>query len=89
MLKFKIQLHQRTPNNILQLSKFFWDVRRTVEVFAKQYELHYQQKKIKKGDDEDLNAQFECITFHPHRYEDKAKLTPTMKNKWSYSWAKA
>jgi hypothetical protein len=57
----------------------------TVEVFAKHYELHYQQKKIKKGD-ETLIAQFGCITFHPNCYGDRAKLMPAVKNWWSSGW---
>jgi hypothetical protein len=49
----------------------------TAKVFAKYYELHYQQKKIKlEGSDITLNAQFGCITFHPSRYEGQVKLTP-------------
>jgi hypothetical protein len=68
---FEVQLHQLTPNTIIHLSKFIWEVsscggQPTAEVFAKYYELHYQQKKIKRGEsDEALSAQFGCITFHP------------------------
>jgi dimeric dUTPase (all-alpha-NTP-PPase superfamily) len=51
LMKFKVQIHQLTPNAIVQLSKFFWAVSRfggrpTTEVLAKRDELHYQQKKI-------------------------------------------
>jgi hypothetical protein len=93
MLKFKIMLHQLTPNAIVQLSKFFWAVvsfsdRPTAEVFAKYYELHYQQKKVKKGE-ETLNAQFGCITFHPNRYGDGAKFMPVVKNNSSAGWARS
>jgi hypothetical protein len=48
---FQVQLHQLIPNAIVQISKFIWVVpscrgRPTADVFAHQYELHYQNKKI-------------------------------------------
>jgi hypothetical protein len=93
LLKFQVQQHQLTSNMIVKLSKFFWDVmscggRPIVEVFVKHYELQYQQKKVKKSDDETLIAQFGCIMFDPNWYGDRAKLTPVMKNKWSSGWVK-
>jgi hypothetical protein len=62
-VKFQVQLHQLTLNMIVQLSKFFWAVtpcsgRPITEEFVKHYALHYQQKKVKKRDDETLSAQF-------------------------------
>jgi hypothetical protein len=47
MMKFRIQLHQLTPNIVVQFSKKFWVVAScggepTAEVFAKHYKLHYQ-----------------------------------------------
>jgi regulatory protein YycI of two-component signal transduction system YycFG len=51
---------------------------------VKRYELHYQKKKVKVGD-EVLSAQFGYITFHPNLYGDHVKLTPYVKNKWSAS----
>jgi hypothetical protein len=45
--KFHVQLHQLTPNAIVQISKFIWAVSSceghpTTEVFTKYYELYYQ-----------------------------------------------
>jgi hypothetical protein len=88
VLKFRVQLHQPAPNTVFQLSKFFWAVATYGGLFAKRYELQYQQKKVKVGN-EVLNAQFGCITFHPNRYRDQAKLTLAVKNKWSAGWTKA
>jgi hypothetical protein len=47
LLKFQVQIHQLTPNDILQLSKYIWAVASfegimLAEGFAKRYELHYQ-----------------------------------------------
>jgi hypothetical protein len=46
LLKFQVQLHQLTPNAIVQLSKYIWEVTRFGGIpsaggFAKRYELHY------------------------------------------------
>jgi hypothetical protein len=46
LLKFRVQLHQLTPNAIVQLSKYFWAVLSFGEEpsrdgFTKHYELHY------------------------------------------------
>jgi hypothetical protein len=43
--KFRVQLDQLMPNDIVQIRKFIWAVSScrghpTVEVFAKYYELH-------------------------------------------------
>jgi hypothetical protein len=51
LIKFQAQLHQLTPMAIAQLSKYFWAVgsfRGMPEgnAFAKQYEPHYQPKKV-------------------------------------------
>jgi hypothetical protein len=48
--KFRVQLHQLTPNAIVQIGKFIWVVascgdRPTTDVFAHHYQLHYQNKK--------------------------------------------
>jgi hypothetical protein len=45
--KFRFQLHQLTPNAIVQIRKFIWAISScgghlTVDVFAMHYELHYQ-----------------------------------------------
>jgi hypothetical protein len=51
LLKFRVQLHQLTPNAIVQLSKYFWVVASFEGVpfadgFIKRYELYYQPKKM-------------------------------------------
>jgi hypothetical protein len=82
------------PNTIVQIGKFIWTIsscggRPTANVFAMHYELHYQQKKVTLGGNVNtLAAQFRCITFHPSRYGGRAKLTPTVNNKWSTGWAR-
>jgi hypothetical protein len=79
---------------IVQIGKFVWAVssyggRSSADVFARHYELHYQQKKIRlKGNENTLAAQFRCITFHPSHYEGRVKLTPAMKHKWSSGWVR-
>jgi hypothetical protein len=55
--------------------------------FVKHYELHYQPKKVGAGGGEQYQ-QFDCINFHGRRGSE-AKLTPTIKNKWSAGWMKA
>jgi hypothetical protein len=87
-------MHQLMPNAIVQISKFIWAInsyggRLTADVFAQHYELHYQHKKIHlRGYQITLATQFGCITFHPSRYESRAKLTPVVKNKWTSGWAR-
>jgi hypothetical protein len=92
LLKFQAQLHQLTPNAIAQLSKYFWVVGSfggvsSSDVFVKQYELHYQPKRIetKKGP---LFVQYSCLNFHAKR-DGGSKLRITIKNKWSAGWMKA
>jgi hypothetical protein len=61
----------------VQIEKFVWAVSSceshpTVELFAKYYELHYQQKITLKGIKNKLAKNFGCITFHPNRYGNRA-----------------
>jgi hypothetical protein len=56
LVKFRVQLHQLTPNSFALFSKYFWAVMSFGEKpsgngFAKRYELHFQPKKV--GADED------------------------------------
>jgi hypothetical protein len=49
LLKFQVQLHQLTPNAIMQLSKYVWAAVRfggvpSADEFVKRYELHYQHQ---------------------------------------------
>jgi dimeric dUTPase (all-alpha-NTP-PPase superfamily) len=46
LLKYRVQLHQLTPNAVAQLSKYFWAVmsfsgKPSSDGFVKHYELHY------------------------------------------------
>jgi hypothetical protein len=86
LLKYQIQIHQLTPNAIVQLSKYIWVVTSFNDVpfvdgFAKRYELHYQPRKIDVGGAE-MQGQFGCINFHAKRRSHQAKLTVVVKNKW-------
>jgi hypothetical protein len=92
--KFRVHLHQLTPNVIVHISKFLWAISScrghpTTGVFMMYYELHYQQYKIKlRGSENKLAAQFGCITFHPSRFGGKVKLTSAVRNKWPSRWAR-
>jgi hypothetical protein len=49
--RFDVQIHQLTPNAVVALAKFVWAVtlyggQPSVEVFAKNYCLHWQKRKI-------------------------------------------
>jgi hypothetical protein len=68
LLKFQVQLHQLTPNAIVQLSKHCWAVTsfRVIpfpDGFVKRYELHYQPKRM-EIDGAIVHAQFGCLNFH-------------------------
>jgi hypothetical protein len=48
--KFEVQVHQLTPNAVVALAKYVWATtsyggQPSVEVFAKQYCLHWQKRK--------------------------------------------
>jgi hypothetical protein len=90
--KFWVQLHQLTPNTIIQIGKFIWVVTScrghpTADVFTHHYELHYQNKKVLlHGFETTFTAQFGCISFHPSRFGNRAKLALAMRNKWTIGW---
>jgi hypothetical protein len=90
--KFQVQLHQLTPNAIIQISKFIWAVTScgghpTADVFTHHYEQYYQNKKIHlEGYDTTFVAQFGCISFHSSRFGNRVRLTPAMRNKWMSGW---
>jgi hypothetical protein len=49
--RFEIQVHQLTPNSVVALAKYVWAAtsyggQPSVEVFAKNYCLHWQKRKI-------------------------------------------
>jgi hypothetical protein len=84
LLKYRVQLHQLTPNAIAQLCKYFWAVlsfggEPSSDGFAKRYELHYQPKKV-VVDGFERFQQFSVINFHA-RQGGEAGLTQVIKNK--------
>jgi hypothetical protein len=49
--RFEVQVHQLTPNAVVALAKYIWavtsyDGQPSVEVFAKNYCLHWQKRKL-------------------------------------------
>jgi hypothetical protein len=83
--RFKVQLHQLMPNAMVVLAKFNW-VEATyggelsVEVFAKNYCIHWQ-KKVTSG----KIVQFGTCMFTPRTRKTSGKVVKLMscsKNKW-------
>jgi hypothetical protein len=71
LLKYQIQIHQLTPNAIVQLSKYIWVVTSfggipSTEGFTMRYELHYQSMKM-DVDGAEVQGQYGCIKFHVKR----------------------
>jgi hypothetical protein len=70
------------------LCKYFWAVMSfggvpSSDGFMKCYELHYQPKKM-EVDGGEMFQQFGYLNFHGRHYQGgEAKLTLTIKNKWS------
>jgi hypothetical protein len=63
--RFEVQVHQWTPNAVVALAKYVWAVtlyggQPSVEVFAKNYCLHWQKRKVGSK-----IAQFGSCTFTP------------------------
>jgi hypothetical protein len=86
LLKYQIQIHQLTPNAIVQLLKYIgavtsFDGVPSAEGFAKRYELHYQPRKV-DVDDVEMVGQYGCINFHAMHGIQRSKLTVAVKNKW-------
>jgi hypothetical protein len=83
--RYDVQIHQLTPNVVVALAKYVWAVtsyggQPSVEVFAKNYCLHWQ--KIKIGN---KIAQFGSCTFTPRTGKTSAEvveLVPCVRNKW-------
>jgi hypothetical protein len=83
--KFEIQIHQLTLNVMVALAKYVWAVSSyggepSAEVFAKNYYLHWQKRKIGG-----LIAQFGSCTFTPRTEKTLAEvieIVPCAKNKW-------
>jgi hypothetical protein len=87
--RFNIQVHQLTPNAMVALAKYVWAVtlyggQPSVEVFAKNYCLHWQKRKIGNK-----IAQFGSCTFMPRTRKTSAEvveLVPCARNKWGNWW---
>jgi hypothetical protein len=87
--KFEVQVHQLTPNVVVALAKYVWATtsyggQPSVEVFAKQYCLHWQKRKIGQK-----IAQFGSCTFTSKSRKtsmEVVELVPCARNKWGNWW---
>jgi hypothetical protein len=87
--RFEVQVHQLTPNAVVALVKYVWAVtsyggQPSVEVFAKNYCLHCQKRKIGNK-----IAQFGSCTFTPRTWKtsvEVVEIEPCARNKWSNWW---
>jgi hypothetical protein len=87
--RFEVQVHQLTPNAVVALAKYVWavtsyDDQPSIEVFAKNYCLHWQKRKIGSK-----IAQFGSCTFTPRTGKTSAEvveLVPCAHNKWGNWW---
>jgi hypothetical protein len=91
LFKFRVQLHQLTPNAIIQMSKYLWavlsfDGEPSSDGFDKCHELHYQPKKV-LIDGFDKYQQFGVVNFHGKR-GGEVGIVPATKDKWSTGWTK-
>jgi hypothetical protein len=83
--RFEVQIHQLTPNVVVALVKYVWAMtsyggQPSVEVFAKNYCLHWQKRKV--GNE---IAQFGSCTFTPRTGKtsvEVVELVPCACNKW-------
>jgi hypothetical protein len=87
--RFEVQVHQLTPNAVVALAKYVWATtlyggQPSVEVFVKQYCLHWQKRKIGHK-----IAQFGSCTFTPRTGKtsmEVVELVPCARNKWGNWW---
>ena len=83
--RFNVQIHQLTPNAMVALAKYVWATtsyggQPSVEVFAKNYCLHWQKRMVEDG-----VAQFGSCTFTPKTGKTTmpvVELVPCARNKW-------
>jgi hypothetical protein len=83
--RYDVQIHQLTPNAVVALAKYVWAVtsyggQPSVEVFAKNYCLHWQKRKIGSK-----IPQFGSCTFTPRTGKtstEVVELVPYTRNKW-------
>jgi hypothetical protein len=87
--RFEVQVHQLTPNVVVALAKYVWAVasyggQPSVEVFTKNYCLHWQKRKIG-----DKIAQFGSCTFTSRTGKtsvEVVEIVPCARNKWGNWW---
>jgi hypothetical protein len=87
--RFDVQVHQLTPNAVVALAKYVWAVtsyggQPSMEVFAKNYYLHWQKMKIGNN-----IAQFGSCTFTSRTGKTSAEVVeifPCARNKWGNWW---
>jgi hypothetical protein len=87
--RFEVQVHQLTPNVVVALTKYVWAVtsyggQPSVEVFPKNYCLHWKKRKIGNK-----IAQFGSCTFTPRTGKtsvEAVELVPCARNKWGNWW---
>jgi hypothetical protein len=87
--RFEVQVHHLTPNAVVALAKYVWAVtsyggQPSVEVFAKNYCLHWQKRKIGNK-----IAHFGSCTFTPRTGKTSAEvmeIVPCARNKWGNWW---
>lgn len=90
MERYETQLHHRTPNSLINISKFIWVFRTfgaelDVDCFAKYYELHNLRPERVTFDGEVKDAQYGRCTFIPCRAIGKGErihLSFTQRNIW-------
>jgi hypothetical protein len=83
--KFRIYLHQLTPNVIVRLSVYIWALRSQgveplAEAFCRVHELHYQTKAREDG----LHENFDCYNF-AYRKDMKTPVV-SYHTKWPTGW---
>jgi hypothetical protein len=87
--RFDVQVHQLTPYAVVALAKYVWAVasygkQPSVEVFGKNYSLHWQKRIIG-----DKIAQFGSCTFTPRTRKtstEVVEIVPCARNKWGNLW---
>jgi hypothetical protein len=87
--RFEVQVHQLTLNVVVALEKYVWAItsyggQPSIEVFAKNYCLHWQKRKIGSK-----IAKFGSCTFTPRTGKastEVVELFPCARNKWG-NWS--
>jgi hypothetical protein len=87
--RFEVQVHQLMPNVVVVLAKYVWEVASygghpSVEVFAKNYCMYWQKRKIGNK-----IAQFGSCTFTMRTRKTSTEvmeIVPYARNKWGNWW---